>query len=187
MQKGSILKALLVLLLAASVASQLACTAPANEPSSDITDNQDKTSDTDEVSELPVIEIPAGNMTNPTELKALIDDGSCIVYDTRTYLEYAAGSIPGARNIPFRFVQRRQAELPRDKTVAYISTDDHELSQLYGLLLGLGFDPARILMLEGGVDAWLAAGFELEEYEIKQCYEPVPNHLVQIVEIKEAA
>ncbi|MCL2756610.1 MAG: rhodanese-like domain-containing protein [Coriobacteriia bacterium] len=118
---------------------------------------------------MPVVEIPAVNMISPVALKELMQNQSCRVFDTRTYPEYSSGSVPGALNLPLRFVERRQAEIPRNRMVVFLASDARELSQLYGLLIELGFDPANIRMLEGGIAAWKAAGFEVEEHDIPWC------------------
>jgi rhodanese-related sulfurtransferase len=138
-------------------------------PDTEGTSEQEATTGDDESIEITPVTIPQANLITPADLQTQIETESWAVYDTRTYLEYAKGSIPGALNIPFRFVEDRQAEIPRNMTVVFLAEDDSELSSLYGLLLDLGFDSENIRMLEGGIGAWQTAGFEVEEYEIEAC------------------
>lgn len=139
-------------------------------PESTETPEYDTFSEVSEALDLPVVEIPAENLISPTSLQALMKDESCMVYDTRTFIEYTEGFVPGAVNLALRFVEREQAVIPRDETVAFIATDEHELLQLYGLLLNLGLDPSNIRMLNGGISAWKDAGFEVEEFVPHVCW-----------------
>ena len=117
----------------------------------------------------PLTEIPPEAFITPDELNVLLNNDSCLVFDTRTYLEYAKASIPQAANLPLRFLERRQAEIPRDTTVAFIVESKNELTQVYSRLLDIGFDSRRIKMLEGGIDAWIAAGYKVENDDILPC------------------
>jgi len=128
-------------------------------------DDPENTEDAD----LPAVEIPRANLIQPDELNALILSEHYVVIDARAFLYFVKGSIPGAINIPLRFVERRQAEIPRNRLVVFVATDALELSQLYGLLIKLGFDPANIRMLEGGIPAWEAAGYVAEDNELPPC------------------
>src|SRR3982074_2153976 len=51
------------------------------------------------------------------ELRRLVDEGTVILLDVRPELEYRQGHIAGARSIPVAELERRLAELPRDREV----------------------------------------------------------------------
>jgi rhodanese-related sulfurtransferase len=175
MTHQSVRRVLLLALLTIVLAGLSAC-GPSTEGqmsdgASQLTDalENDTSSEENEPFDVSVAEIPPENLISPSDLQSLMEDESCMTYDTRTALEYAEGSVPGAANLPLRFVEREQAVIPRDEAVAFLATDEQELLQLYGLLLDLGLDPANIRMLDGGITAWENAGFELEESEPHPC------------------
>jgi rhodanese-related sulfurtransferase len=167
---------LLMALLTLSLSGLCACSASPEEQTpgaaseSTETHEYDTFSEVNEAFDLPIVEIPTENLIGPTDLQTLMNDKSCMVYDTRTFTEYTEGFVPGAINLALRFVEREQAVIPRDKTVAFIATDEHELLQLYGLLLDLGLDSSNIRMLNGGISAWKDAGFEVEEFVPHVCW-----------------
>lgn len=59
---------------------------------------------------------------NPSELKAMIDNGSVVIYDTRTKTAYDTEHIKGALSMPYDEVANRAGELPRDKTLVFYCT-----------------------------------------------------------------
>jgi membrane protein DedA with SNARE-associated domain/rhodanese-related sulfurtransferase len=99
------------------------------------------------------------------DLRALMDGGRRpVVVDVRS---------PGARDLDPRFipgalamdaaeVDRRLGELPADREIVFYCTCPNEASaaQVAKKLIGLGY--ARVRPLHGGLDAWIAAGYEVE-------------------------
>ena len=88
-----------------------------------------------------------------------------IVVDVRTATaqDLERQRIPGALHVPLLEVERHVAELPRDREIVFYCTCPNEASaaQAARLLLTQGF--ARVRPLHGGLDAWIAAGFAVEE------------------------
>lgn len=58
----------------------------------------------------------------PAELKAMLDDGSTALYDTRVKSAYDAEHIRGALSLPYDEVAARAGELPKDKTLVFYCT-----------------------------------------------------------------
>ncbi len=99
------------------------------------------------------------------ELRALMEgEKRPVVVDVRS---------PGARDLDRRFipgalamdiaeVDRRLGELPADREIVFYCTCPNEASaaQVAKKLIGLGY--TRVRPLHGGLDAWIAAGFDVE-------------------------
>ncbi len=58
----------------------------------------------------------------PAELKAMLDAGRAVVYDTRPKMAYDAEHIKGALSMPYDEVSGRAGELPQDKTLVFYCT-----------------------------------------------------------------
>ena len=95
------------------------------------------------------------------ELRRLVEAGQVTLLDVRPVLEYRQGHIPTARSIPVAELERRLAELPRDReVVAYcrgpycvFSDEAAELLQRHGF---------SVRRLEEGFPEWRAAGLPVE-------------------------
>lgn len=96
------------------------------------------------------------------ELLRRIEEEAVTVLDVRPYDEYRQGHILRARSIPLAELERRLAELPRDREVVaycrgpYCLLSDEALT----LLLKHGYRARR---LTDGLPEWRAAGYPLGE------------------------
>ena len=72
--------------------------------------------------------------------------------------------IPGALQVPVQEVEGRARSLPRDREIILYCTCPNEASaaQAARVLIGQGFRQVR--PLRGGLDAWIAAGYAVEEF-----------------------
>ena len=95
------------------------------------------------------------------ELRRLLEDGTVTLLDVRPEHEYQQGHIPSARSIPVAELERRLAELPRDReVVAYCRGPYCVYADEAALLLQQhGFQVRR---LEEGFPEWRAAGLPVE-------------------------
>lgn len=95
------------------------------------------------------------------ELVRRLREDAVVLLDVRPQEEYATGHLPNAVNIPVTELQRRLAELPRDKTiVAYCRGVVCVLSAEALAILQAGGWTAR--RFERGFPEWQAAGLEVE-------------------------
>jgi membrane protein DedA with SNARE-associated domain/rhodanese-related sulfurtransferase len=99
------------------------------------------------------------------ELRGLMDAGATpLIVDVRspgaTLLE--AQRIPGALHVPLDQMGRHIQDLPRDRELVLYCTCPNEASaaQAAKLLQNHGF--SRVRPLHGGLDAWVAAGYDVE-------------------------
>ena len=82
--------------------------------------------------------------------------------DPRSVSDYENGHIPGAVNLPFQNVARDYKPLLEyDSIIIYGDTyNDPKAKAMSKRLIELGCDDVKTL--RGGLEAWRAAGFELE-------------------------
>ncbi len=81
--------------------------------------------------------------------------------DVRTEAEYAEAHIADSVLIPLDELQNRLAEVPRDQDVVVICRSGARSREGAALLQKAGF--TRITCLSGGLLAWEAAGYPLEQ------------------------
>ncbi|WP_026186379.1 ArsR/SmtB family transcription factor [Thioalkalivibrio thiocyanodenitrificans] len=98
------------------------------------------------------------------EILELARRGEVVVLDVRPETEFAAGHLPYAHSMPLSQVQKRLAELPRDRpVVAYCRGPFCLMAKEAAELLNKeGF---RALRLEDGVAEWRARGLPVETGE----------------------
>jgi membrane protein DedA with SNARE-associated domain/rhodanese-related sulfurtransferase len=88
-----------------------------------------------------------------------------VVVDVRsmTATTLALRRIPGALHVPVHEVGRHVEKLPRDREIVFYCTCPNEASaaQAARLLMNHGFH--RVRPLHGGLDAWIAAGYPVED------------------------
>ena len=97
----------------------------------------------------------------PAEFKDLIENVSAVqLIDVRTPAEFATGYLPNAINIDF-FDENFQAELDkldRKKPIAVYCTVGQRSGKAYDMLVQMDF--RKVYHLEGGLNAWQAAGLQ---------------------------
>lgn len=102
---------------------------------------------------------------SPEELHRLMDEGhDPVILDVRSNANRALDlrRIPGAIAVDFDTIEAEIERLPRDREVVVYCACPNEASaaKLAALLRRRGFERAR--PLQGGIDAWQAAGLRLE-------------------------
>jgi len=101
------------------------------------------------------------------ELRALMDaDERPVVVDVRSpgARELDRRFIPGALTMDIAEVDGRLEQLPADREIIFYCTCPNEASAalVAKRLIGLGY--TRVRPLHGGLDAWIAAGYDVEHH-----------------------
>lgn len=93
------------------------------------------------------------------ELKGLIDkkDKSFILIDVRSASEYNSGYIPTAINIPYKKIQERLKEIPKDKLIIVYCKVGGRAETARKKLIELGYEN---VINFGGTNSWK---YELEK------------------------
>jgi rhodanese-related sulfurtransferase len=95
------------------------------------------------------------------KLRTLLTEGRVTLLDVRPALEFRQGHIPGARSVPVDELERRLAELPRDREVVAYCRGPYCVyaDEAAEMLQRHGFTVRR---LEEGFPEWRAAGLPVE-------------------------
>ncbi len=100
------------------------------------------------------------------ELYALLKQRQVLLYDVRQPLDFLAYAeiIPGATRIAPKDIAERTASFSRDQnSVIYCTGGDHQtIRMVLGKARKLNFTQVKIL--RGGLAAWKAKGYSVEEY-----------------------
>ena len=96
------------------------------------------------------------------EAKQMLADGAHII-DVRDPHEYEAGHIPNAPLIPVNSVFERRAELPTEGKIIFTCALGQRSALACEMAAAAGLKPEVLYNLEGGTDAWIAAGEPVEK------------------------
>lgn len=80
------------------------------------------------------------------------------IVDVREYYEWIAGHLESSGHIPLRHLPARSAEISADRPVLLVCQVGQRSALATEFLRKRGYDAHN---LEGGVEAWVAAGFSL--------------------------
>lgn len=94
------------------------------------------------------------------EAKEMLDRGNVQFVDTREAHEHAAGHAPGTVLIPHMSVMNRTGELDPNKDIVMICQKGQRSALACEFAAAAGF--TRLYNVEGGHDAWVAAGYPME-------------------------
>jgi rhodanese-related sulfurtransferase len=107
------------------------------------------------MSQLPNGGVPG---VGPGEASKLVGEGAVLV-DVREDYEWEAGRAPMARHIPLAQLADEVDDLPADRQLVVVCRAGSRSARATAFLLQAGFDATN---LEGGMNAWLAAGRPVE-------------------------
>jgi rhodanese-related sulfurtransferase len=108
--------------------------------------------------------MPRGRQATPLQATQMINRGrSTAVIDVRSADEFAAGHLRDAKNMPLADLAKRIGELDKNKvkTVILVCQSGARAGKAARQLKSAGFED--IYTLEGGVNAWSAAGLPLSK------------------------
>ena len=94
------------------------------------------------------------------EAKEMLDAGNVQFVDTREPHEHAAGHAPNTILIPHLSVMNRTNELDPDKDILFICQRGQRSALAAEFAAAAGF--TRLYNVEGGHEAWAAAGLPME-------------------------
>ncbi|MBI2897942.1 MAG: metalloregulator ArsR/SmtB family transcription factor [Deltaproteobacteria bacterium] len=108
--------------------------------------------------------VEARGSMEPVDREVLVDrvrSGAVTVLDVRPPEEYRAGHLPGALSVPLADLERRLAEIPRDREVVAYCRGPYCVMAVEAveLLRARGF---RAIRMEEGVPDWRARGLPVE-------------------------
>ena len=111
---------------------------------------------------------PESLYVDPPEVQRWLEEGRPVTFlDVREADEFAAGHLPGARNIPYDQIESILSELPHESPiVTYCMHSTHRAPGAAKRLSALGFPNASVLA--GGIVAWQAGGQTIHASELAQ-------------------
>ncbi len=100
-------------------------------------------------------------LISPAEFKEKMESGEYVLVDIRTPEEYQAGHIKGAINIDFYAPDFKEqvSKLDKNKKYLYYCRSGHRSGQAE--VLAKAFDFPEVYELDGGINAWIKAGYEI--------------------------
>jgi rhodanese-related sulfurtransferase len=105
----------------------------------------------------------AGASVSTLQATLLINQQNALVLDVREAAEYEKGHMLNARNIAFRELDGRAAEIEKHKAkpVIVVGDDDNRSGRAATALRKQGFE--QVFTLSGGIGAWRQAGLPVEK------------------------
>jgi hydroxyacylglutathione hydrolase len=100
-----------------------------------------------------------------SEVGEAADSERAALVDVRSFEEWSAGHLPGARNLPLGELDQRLAEVPRDKLVIVHCQSGARAAIAASLLLSRGI--SQIRQYSGGFGEWSSAGRAVERREVR--------------------
>lgn len=119
--------------------------------------------------ELTFDDIPSVAILPPEEAEILLAENSSVfILDVQHRADYSTGRLNKAKNIPAGTqIDTRIDEIPNDKAVLIYDKTGKREPEVWQTLVDAGYDPAALFVLEGGRDAWVAAGLPYDDEIIK--------------------
>lgn len=103
----------------------------------------------------------AGGSLTTLAATQLINSRHAQIVDLRAADEFAAGTVPNARNIPLADIGKRATELRKDRPVLLVCGQGRTAARAAQQLRAGGL--AEVYVLAGGVAAWRDAGLPLRK------------------------
>jgi rhodanese-related sulfurtransferase len=104
-----------------------------------------------------------GRGVGPEQADGLVRSGA-VLLDVREHSEWQAGHAPGARQVPLAELEGKLGALPLDRRVVVACRSGNRSARATALLVRSGFEAVN---LNGGMQAWAAAGLPVETARAK--------------------
>ncbi len=98
----------------------------------------------------------AGATLNHIGATRMINDANAQLLDIRAAGEYASGHAPNSKNIPLVDLEKRLAEIPKDKPTIVLCATGMTAGKAASTLRTAGHD--KVFVLDGGIKSWRDAG-----------------------------
>jgi len=105
-------------------------------------------------------EVATVPQTTAKQLAADLASGDVAVLDVRGHAEWAAGHVPGVRNVPVGYLTDHLSELERDKPLILHCQSGSRSAIAASVLLARGF--TNVVNLTGGFAEWEGLGYAVE-------------------------
>jgi hydroxyacylglutathione hydrolase len=134
--------------------------------------------------------LPRATPLSPTRVKELLGSDHVLV-DARSSAAFGAGHVPGAYNVQLsssEFEQRVGWVVPPDTPVVLLTEEDHEALEALHHMAFIGLDRQVVGFLEGGVEAWMAAGMPLrtvEQLDVFTLEARIGNGKLQVLDVRD--
>lgn len=106
---------------------------------------------------------PAYQQISPKEAQAMLESSDAMMIDVREPHEYQQVHAKGVKLIPLATVPDNLSEIPQDKTVLVICHSGGRSAYACDILLGAGYDKAKVYNVMGGTAEWEYAGLPTEQ------------------------
>ena len=104
-----------------------------------------------------------GRGVGPEQADGLVRSGA-VLLDVREQSEWHAGHAPGACHVPLGELEGKLGALPLDRRVVVACRSGNRSARATALLIRSGFEAVN---LNGGMQAWAAAGLPVETARAK--------------------
>jgi rhodanese-related sulfurtransferase len=98
----------------------------------------------------------AGASVNHIAATRLINDSNAQILDVRAAGEYTGGHTPNSKNIPLIDLEKRLAEVSKDKPTIVLCATGATAGKAAATLRKAGHD--KVYVLTGGIQSWREAG-----------------------------
>jgi rhodanese-related sulfurtransferase len=135
----------------------------------------------------PLTELPELKAISAAELRAMLDGGA-VALDVRPGDEFAAGHVPGSVNIALsgQFASWAGAVLGLSSRPVLIAGTEDQLSEARMRLARVGIENLTGY-LDGGVEGWRRAGFELAQtpqMTVHELYNRLDDRNLQVLDVR---
>lgn len=114
--------------------------------------------------------VPLDAYADAEQVQALVNAGAHVM-DVRNRYDFAEGGhIPDARNLATgKALEINVGHYDKEDTFIVVADKEEKGEDAWMTIVGTGVDPEKVKILEGGMDAWIAAGFLKETSEVEGC------------------
>lgn len=142
--------------------------APASEPAATESTDAATTPEASEAAPVPDA-VPESAYVTAEQAKALVDSAAHVM-DVRNRYDFSNGHIMSARNLATgKALEINAGHYESTDAFLVVAADDEKGGSAWMTLVGTGIPAENVSILQGGMEAWLAAGYPYETSEVAGC------------------